>query len=60
MIRILRAIDGAPSGSGHALVVEALLDRRPLFLFPELEARGLAFVCEPHDGGYALTVRMTP
>jgi hypothetical protein len=54
MIRILDALEHLEAGGG----VEALLDRRPLFLFPELEARALPYTCEPNEyGGYTLVVR---
>lgn len=55
MIRILEAVERL-EGAGQ---IEALLDRRPLFLFPELEARGLAYTCEPTAGapGFTVTVR---
>jgi hypothetical protein len=55
MIRILEAVERI-DGAGR---IEALLDRRPLFLFPELEARGLVYDCEPTAGsaGFTVTVR---
>jgi tRNA 2-thiouridine synthesizing protein A len=47
MVRILEILDRRSSGD----ILEALMDRRPMFLFPELEERGLQFSCEPNDGG---------
>jgi hypothetical protein len=42
---------------GPADRVEALLDRHPAFLFPELEARNARFTCEPNEhGGFTLIV----
>jgi uncharacterized protein (DUF2249 family) len=53
MIRILEALDRR----GPADRVEALLDRHPAFLFPELEARNARFTCEPNEhGGFTLIV----
>jgi tRNA 2-thiouridine synthesizing protein A len=53
MVRILEVLDRRSSGD----VLEALMDRRPMFLFPELEERGLHFTCEPNgDGGFTLRI----
>lgn len=56
MVRILSLLDRlGPRWSGR---IEARLDRRPLFLFPELEERELQYTCEPsNDGGYLVTIR---
>jgi tRNA 2-thiouridine synthesizing protein A len=53
MVRILEVLDQRASGD----VIEALMDRRPMFLFPELEERGLLFSCEPNaEGGFTLRI----
>jgi uncharacterized protein (DUF2249 family) len=54
MMRILAALAGVPEGA----VLTALLDREPVFLFPELERRGHSWQGGFRgDGVYALTVR---
>ncbi len=54
MIRILTALDSLNDGGE----IVAQMDRRPIFLFPELEERGCSFTCDPSgDGGYLLTIR---
>jgi uncharacterized protein (DUF2249 family) len=54
MIRILTACDALRSGER----IEALMDRRPIFLFPELEEREVEYDCvERGDGSFLLTVR---
>ena len=53
MVRILDILDRRSSGD----ILEALMDRRPMFLFPELEERGLPFSCEQNDdGGFTLRI----
>ena len=53
LVRILAILDERASGD----VLEALMDRRPMFLFPELEERGLPFTCVPNDlGGFTLRI----
>lgn len=54
MLRILAACESLQRGDS----VEALMDRRPVFLFPELESRGLAYDCDPcGDGSFRVTVK---
>lgn len=53
MLRILAALDSLESGGQ----IVAKMDRRPMFLFPELEERGCAYTCEPTlEGGFLLTI----
>lgn len=53
MVRILEILNTCSSDD----VIEALMDRRPMFLFPELEERGLPFTCIPNDfGGFTLRI----
>ena len=53
MVRILEILNKCSSDD----VIEALMDRRPMFLFPELEERGLPFTCMPNDlGGFTLRI----
>ncbi|WP_116652802.1 DUF2249 domain-containing protein [Pelagibacterium sediminicola] len=56
MVRILAALETMASGA----VLCALLDREPVFLFPELEKRGHAWQCGPDAdaGTYRLLVRV--
>jgi hypothetical protein len=55
LIRILAVLDAFDQDCDGS--VEARLDRRPVFLFPELETRKRPFTCEPsEDGGFLLTV----
>lgn len=55
LIRILSTINEVAPGTR----IEALLDRRPVFLFPELESRGITYACEPNDhGGFTLSLRV--
>lgn len=55
MLRILTALESlAPGGQ-----IVARMDRRPIFLFPELDERGCAYSCDPAaEGGYLLTITM--
>ena len=56
MIRILQAVERLDPEAR----LEALLDRRPVFLFPELDERELDYTCEPNElGGFTLTVSRT-
>lgn len=53
MLRILAALERREPGE----TLEALLDRRPVFLFPELEERGVTYSCEPNAlGGFTLRI----
>jgi uncharacterized protein (DUF2249 family) len=54
MVRILQALDEMKSGE----VLEALNDREPLFLYPELEKRGHAVKTERQPQGYRLLIRL--
>lgn len=54
MVRVLDALEGL--ADDDVLVVRN--DRRPLFLFPELEERGYAYETEPlEEGGFLITIR---
>ena len=53
MVRILEAMDNLAPGE----VLEAINDREPLFLYPELEKRGHAIRTERHAGGWRLLIR---
>lgn len=53
MVRILQALEGMKPGE----VLEALNDREPLFLYPELESRGHAIKTERQPNGYRLLIR---
>ena len=53
MVRILSRLQELPEGDE----LEALMDREPRLLYPELERRGFAWEFENGDGGYVLTVR---
>ncbi len=52
MLRILTALDTLPAGGS----IVAQMDRRPMFLFPELEERGCSYTCEPDGDGFLLTI----
>lgn len=53
MLRILTALEGLDAGG----TIIAKMDRRPMFLFPELDERGCAYTCDPSDeGGFLLTI----
>jgi uncharacterized protein (DUF2249 family) len=55
MVRILAAVENLSKGE----VVSALLDREPVFLFPELQRRGHAWRGSfTGDGLYALSVQV--
>ena len=47
MTRILEALGTTPAGS----ILEARLERRPMFLLEELGRRGQQFSCAPRDDG---------
>ncbi len=54
MIRILDALEHLAAGE----VLEAINEREPMFLYPELEARGAAIeVVKQADGGVRLLIR---
>jgi uncharacterized protein (DUF2249 family) len=53
MVRILQALEGMRPGE----VLEALNDREPLFLYPELQQRGHAIKTERQPEGYRLLIR---
>jgi uncharacterized protein (DUF2249 family) len=53
MRRVLEALSTTPAGA----ILEARLERRPLFLIEELNRRGQKHGCEPHPaGGWQLTI----
>ncbi len=52
LVRILAACEELESGDR----IEAKMDRRPVFLFPELDERGLRYDCEERDDGFLVTV----
>lgn len=53
MLRILTTLDSlAASGK-----IVARMDRRPMFLFPELDERGCTYTCDANpEGGFLLTI----
>ncbi len=53
MVRILEAVDKLAPGA----VLEAINDREPLFLYPELEQRGHAIRTERQEAGWRLLIR---
>lgn len=53
MVRILDALERLGAGE----VLEALNERDPVFLYPELEARGAAIRTEKVSGGVRLLIR---
>lgn len=53
LLRILAALESLPAGGQ----IIALMDRQPLFLYPELEKRKCTYTCEPNTSGcYTLTI----
>lgn len=53
LLRILEAVEMLEPQSS----IEALMDRRPVFLFPELDERGLRYTCDPRaEGGFILRI----
>lgn len=53
MLRILMALDALEPGGK----IVAKMDRRPMFLFPELDERGCTYTCDPDDeGGFLLVI----
>ncbi|MCL6522351.1 MAG: DUF2249 domain-containing protein [Firmicutes bacterium] len=56
MMRILEALEGMEPGE----VLEAINEREPVFLYPELEARGHAIRSERRADGVRLLVRRGP
>lgn len=53
MVRILDALEHLHAGQ----VLEALNERDPVFLYPELQARGAAVHTEKVDGGVRILIR---
>lgn len=54
MLRILDALDRLPAN--EQLIAQ--MDRRPVFLFPELEERGFAYSLEQQpEGWFLLTIQ---
>lgn len=53
MVRILRALSSLPDGDD----VEALMDREPMMLYPELERRGFDWTFEPGAEFHRLHIR---
>lgn len=54
MVRILETLEAMRSGD----VVEAINERDPVFLYPELAKRGHAIRVEPrNDGGFRIVIR---
>lgn len=54
MLRILEALDRLPAHE----TLTAQMDRRPVFLFPELEERGYAYTIEQQpEGWFSLTIQ---
>lgn len=53
MVRILSRLQELPDGDE----LEALMDREPRLLYPELERRGFAWDFDSRDGDFVLTVR---
>jgi uncharacterized protein (DUF2249 family) len=56
MVRILTNLEQLAAGD----TLEALMDREPLLLYPELERRGCSWSFETRDGEMLLTVRRDP
>ncbi len=52
MLRILTALEALPAGG----TITAQMDRRPMFLFPELEERGCTYTCDPDGDGFLLKI----
>ena len=53
MLRILTALESLTPGGQ----IIAKMDRRPIFLFPELDERGYTYSCDPAgEGGFLLTI----
>lgn len=54
MLRILDALEKLPAG--EQLIAQ--MDRRPVFLFPELEERGFAYdIKQQPEGWFLLTIQ---
>lgn len=54
MLRILDALERLPANDK----LVAQMDRRPVFLFPELEERGFAYALEQQpEGWFLLTIQ---
>lgn len=53
MLRILAALESLAHGGR----IIAKIDRRPIFLFPELDERGCEYSCDSaQEGGFLLTI----
>jgi len=53
MIRTLEQLE--QMNAGETLIIHN--DRRPMFLYPELDELGMAYETEPHpEGGYLITI----
>jgi uncharacterized protein (DUF2249 family) len=55
MVRILEALSRLKAGE----TLEALMDREPLLLYPELERRGFAWEFTERGDGSLLSIRRT-
>ena len=53
MVRILGSLAALPPGEA----LEALMDREPLMIYPELERRGFEWSFEPGDHWHRLVIR---
>lgn len=54
MLRILDALERLHPGEA----LTAQMDRRPVFLFPELDERGYTYTCDlQKEGWFLLTIR---
>jgi uncharacterized protein (DUF2249 family) len=53
MVRILSSLQELPEGDE----LEALMDREPRLLYPELERRGFTWDFGPREGDLVLTIR---
>lgn len=54
MLRILDALERLPANEA----LTAQMDRRPVFLFPELEERGYAYdIAQQPEGWFLLTIQ---
>ncbi|MHB8463078.1 MAG: DUF2249 domain-containing protein [Vulcanimicrobiaceae bacterium] len=53
LVRILKICDELATGDR----IESIMDRRPMFLLPELEERGFSYTCvEQGDRSFLLTI----
>lgn len=51
MLKVLEAVSALPEGA----ILKAHTDRRPMFLYPELEARGFSAESEEQADGSCIT-----